>query len=87
MTLPNVITVLRICLVPVLVWCIGSDAWNAAFWIFAAAGVSDGIDGFIAKRFDQRSELGAMLDPLADKVLWCRSMSPSAFSPSCPAGS
>jgi cardiolipin synthase (CMP-forming) len=69
MTIPNVITVLRICLVPILIWCIGSDAWHAAFWIFVAAGVSDGVDGFIAKRFDQKSELGAMLDPLADKVL------------------
>jgi cardiolipin synthase len=69
MTVPNVITVLRICLVPLLVWCIGSDAWSAAFWIFVAAGVSDGVDGFIAKRFDQKSELGAMLDPLADKIL------------------
>lgn len=40
-----------------------------AFWLFIAAGVSDGIDGFIAKRFQLRSELGALLDPIADKAL------------------
>ena len=59
----------RLCLVPVLVWFISDGAWNAAFWTFAAAGISDGLDGFIAKRFDLRSDLGAMLDPLADKAL------------------
>jgi cardiolipin synthase (CMP-forming) len=69
MTIPNLITISRFCLVPLSVWCIGSDTWNWAFWIFVVAGVSDGVDGFIAKRFDMRSELGALLDPLADKAL------------------
>jgi cardiolipin synthase len=69
MTIPNLITIFRFCLVPLAVWCIGSDTWNWAFWTFVIAGLSDGIDGFIARRFDLRSELGAVLDPLADKAL------------------
>jgi cardiolipin synthase (CMP-forming) len=69
MTIPNLITIARLCLVPVIVGCVASQAWQAAFWLFLAAGVSDGVDGFIAKRFNQRSELGAILDPLADKAL------------------
>ncbi|MDQ0395139.1 CDP-alcohol phosphatidyltransferase family protein [Labrys monachus] len=69
MTIPNLITIFRFCLVPLSVWCIGSDAWNWAFVAFVVAGVSDGVDGFVAKRFDMRSELGALLDPLADKAL------------------
>ena len=43
--------------------------WGAAFTFFVVAGVSDGIDGFIARRFDMRSELGSYIDPLADKAL------------------
>jgi cardiolipin synthase (CMP-forming) len=69
MTIPNLITILRFCFVPFTVWCIGIEAWMSAFWVFTAAGISDGVDGFIARRFDQRSELGAILDPLADKAL------------------
>jgi cardiolipin synthase len=69
MTIPNLITIFRFCLVPLIVWCIVSQAWQPAFWVFAAAGVSDALDGFIAKRFDQKSDLGAILDPLADKAL------------------
>jgi cardiolipin synthase len=69
MTLPNLITLARICLVPVIIGCVISGAWMSAFWLFLAAGLSDGVDGFIAKRFNQRSELGAILDPLADKAL------------------
>lgn len=69
MTIPNFITIFRFCLVPLIVWCISSQAWQPAFWVFAAAGASDALDGFIAKRFDQKSDLGAILDPLADKAL------------------
>jgi cardiolipin synthase len=69
MTLPNLITIARFCLVPIIVGCICADAWMLAFWLFLLAGVSDGVDGFIAKRFDQRSKIGAILDPLADKAL------------------
>jgi cardiolipin synthase (CMP-forming) len=67
--LPNLITLGRLLCVPVAIWLVLSDDLGAAFWLFAAAGLSDAVDGFIAKRFDQRSRLGALLDPLADKAL------------------
>ena len=56
-------------LVPVVVAMIATQAWLVAFGLFVLAGVSDGVDGFIAKHYDLRSELGAYLDPLADKAL------------------
>jgi cardiolipin synthase len=43
--------------------------YGVAFWVFVAAGISDALDGYIAKRFDQRTPLGALLDPIADKAL------------------
>ena len=52
-----------------LIWLIATERMQAAFWLFAAAGASDAVDGFIAKRFNSRTDLGAYLDPLADKVL------------------
>jgi cardiolipin synthase len=69
MNLPNLITVFRIVLVPLITWLIINNHWAAAFALFILAGVSDGVDGFIAKRFDMETELGAYLDPLADKAL------------------
>jgi cardiolipin synthase len=69
MTIPNLITIARLILVPIVIAAIGSGNWQVAFVLFAMAGISDGIDGFIARRFDMRSELGAYLDPLADKAL------------------
>jgi cardiolipin synthase len=59
----------RIILVPIVVWAITSGEMLAAFGLFLAAGLSDAIDGFLAKRFHMASELGAYLDPLADKAL------------------
>jgi cardiolipin synthase len=56
-------------LVPVVVWAITSGEMRAAFALFVAAGISDAVDGFLAKRFHMKSELGAYLDPLADKAL------------------
>ena len=56
-------------MVPVVVWAITSGAMQMAFLLFVVAGISDGVDGFLAKRFDMASELGAYLDPLADKAL------------------
>jgi cardiolipin synthase len=56
-------------LVPVVVWAITSGEMRIAFLLFLAAGISDAIDGFLAKRFHMASELGAYLDPLADKAL------------------
>ncbi len=69
MTLPNLITIARIAAVPLIVWLIVTGRYTPAFGVFIAAGVSDAVDGFIAKRFAMRSELGAMLDPVADKAL------------------
>ena len=69
MSIPNLITLARILLVPVVVWAIASNQMLFAFLLFAAAGLSDAVDGFLAKRFGMASELGAYLDPLADKVL------------------
>ena len=69
MNLPNFITIGRILLVPITVWLIISGDFALAFVAFVVAGISDGVDGFIARRFDQRSELGAYLDPIADKAL------------------
>jgi cardiolipin synthase len=59
----------RIILVPIVVWAITSGEMRVAFFIFLAAGISDAVDGFLAKRFHMASELGAYLDPLADKAL------------------
>jgi len=69
LNLPTTITVLRIVAVPVVVWLILGGFPHAAFWLFVAAGVSDGVDGYLARRWNQRTELGAYLDPLADKAL------------------
>jgi cardiolipin synthase (CMP-forming) len=69
MSIPNLITLARILLVPILVWAIISGEMGLAFLLFLAAGISDAVDGFLAKRFGMATELGAYLDPLADKVL------------------
>lgn len=67
--LPNLISLMRLLLVPLTVWLIISDAYGWAFITFMVAGISDGIDGFLARRFDWRTKLGSYLDPLADKAL------------------
>lgn len=69
LSIPNIITLGRIILVPIIVWAIASSQMEIAFAIFVVAGVSDAVDGFLAKRFNMASELGALLDPLADKAL------------------
>ncbi|MBI5262828.1 MAG: CDP-alcohol phosphatidyltransferase family protein [Bradyrhizobium sp.] len=69
MSIPNIITLGRIMLVPIVVWAIVSSQMEVAFAVFVVAGVSDAVDGFLAKRFNMASELGALLDPLADKAL------------------
>ena len=68
-SLPNLITLARLFLAPLAVAMIVSQRYVEAFVIFVVAGVSDAVDGFIAKRFNLQSELGAYLDPLADKAL------------------
>jgi cardiolipin synthase len=70
LNIPNLITLGRILLVPIVVWAIATPgAMWIAFVLFLAAGVSDAIDGYLAKRFQMTTELGAYLDPLADKAL------------------
>jgi cardiolipin synthase len=69
LTLPNLITLARLLAVPGIVWLILHHRLDWAFVLFSAAGISDGIDGWIARRWHLRSRLGAMLDPLADKAL------------------
>jgi cardiolipin synthase (CMP-forming) len=67
--IPNFITLGRVMSVPVLFWLLLNNHPRIGFFVFLAAGVSDAIDGFLAKRFKWTSELGAYLDPLADKIL------------------
>lgn len=69
MTIPNIITLARCLAVPGIIYALWHDQMVLAFALFLAAGISDGIDGFIARHFNQRSKLGAWLDPLADKLL------------------
>ncbi|MFL6798457.1 MAG: CDP-alcohol phosphatidyltransferase family protein [Xanthobacteraceae bacterium] len=69
MSIPNLITLGRILLVPVVVWAISAGEMRIAFVLFVAAGISDAVDGFLAKRFGMSTELGAYLDPLADKAM------------------
>jgi cardiolipin synthase len=67
--LPNLITAARLLLIGPLMWLIVTDRVQAAFWVFIVAGVSDAVDGYIAKTFNAKTDLGAILDPLADKML------------------
>jgi cardiolipin synthase len=69
LTIPNLITLGRILLVPVVVWAITAGEMRIAFALFLAAGLTDAVDGFLAKRFGMTTELGAYLDPLADKAM------------------
>ncbi len=68
-TIPNFITIGRLVLVPLIIWLIIAHEPLTAFVCFVIAGISDGVDGFIARQFNKRSALGAYLDPLADKAL------------------
>jgi cardiolipin synthase (CMP-forming) len=69
MNLANFISLARLLSVPLLVWLILVGDFYSTFLIFIVAGASDAIDGYVAKHFDQRTELGALLDPIADKTL------------------
>jgi cardiolipin synthase len=67
--LPNLLTIIRILLTPLFVIVLLRDLFGPALLIFTVAGISDGLDGFIARYFNQRTTLGAYLDPIADKLL------------------
>jgi cardiolipin synthase len=68
-TVPNLLTVMRICLAPFLVAAILENRFGLAFGIFIAAGLSDALDGLLARMLKQRTSLGQYLDPIADKLL------------------
>lgn len=67
--IPNVITGLRILLVAPFLWSLLEEQYGTALLLFSIAGVSDALDGFLAKYFGWTSELGGLLDPIADKLL------------------
>jgi cardiolipin synthase (CMP-forming) len=67
--LPNFITMGRVFSVPFVFWLLLTGQAKGAFLLFVAAGISDAVDGFLAKRFQMQTRLGAYLDPLADKLL------------------
>lgn len=69
MYLPNLITVTRVLFVPVVIWLVIRGAHTPAFALFVLAGLSDAVDGFLARHYHWRTELGAYLDPVADKLL------------------
>jgi cardiolipin synthase (CMP-forming) len=69
MNLPNVITIFRILLIPVFIILLLYNHFHWALAVFAFSGVTDGLDGFIARKSNQRTVLGAYLDPMADKLL------------------
>ena len=69
MNIPNLISLGRLLAVPLAVWLILREAYDYAFWLVVVAGMSDAVDGFIAKRFNASTALGAYLDPMADKAL------------------
>src|SRR6516165_12051562 len=69
LNLPNLISLGRLLLVPLAIVLILEGSYWGALWVFVVAGVSDAVDGFIAREFNRRTPLGALLDPLADKVL------------------
>ncbi|KAA5612355.1 CDP-alcohol phosphatidyltransferase family protein [Rhodovastum atsumiense] len=68
LTVPNVITFARLCAVPVAVWLVLRQDFAMAFWLFVAAGISDGLDGWLARRSGP-TLVGTVLDPVADKAL------------------
>ncbi len=69
MSLPNALTLIRILLIPLFVIFLISKSFHNAFITFVIAGITDGIDGFIARIWNQRTDLGSYLDPIADKLL------------------
>lgn len=71
LTIPNLITVVRLCLLPVFLWLLfARDDRASAGWLLAAVGSTDFFDGYIARRFNQVSNLGKILDPVADRLLF-----------------
>src|ERR1044072_5043271 len=68
-TVPNLLTVFRMVLIPVFVSLLFYQRFILALAVFVSAGVTDGLDGLLARRFNQKSQLGTILDPIADKLM------------------
>ncbi|HSE30322.1 MAG TPA: CDP-alcohol phosphatidyltransferase family protein [Pyrinomonadaceae bacterium] len=68
-TVPNILTVFRMVLIPVFVSLLFYQRFLLALTVFVLAGLTDGLDGLLARRFDQKSQLGTILDPIADKMM------------------
>jgi cardiolipin synthase len=69
LTVPNAFTMLRVVLLPIILWSILQERFNWALWMLVIAGISDGLDGYFARLLNQRSAFGMALDPIADKLL------------------
>jgi cardiolipin synthase len=85
-TIPNILTIVRMVMIPVFVSALYYQRFDWALAIFVLAGVTDGLDGLLARRFNQGSQLGQILDPIADKLLLVTSFitlsMPSIMEPS-----
>jgi cardiolipin synthase (CMP-forming) len=68
LTIPNILSLARLATVPIFVWLFVTDRTNAAVTLYAIAAWTDFFDGYLARRFNSVSELGKLLDPLADRV-------------------
>jgi cardiolipin synthase len=68
-TVPNLLTVFRMVLIPVFVSLLFYQRFVLALIVFIGAGITDGLDGLLARRFNQKSQLGTILDPIADKLM------------------
>jgi cardiolipin synthase len=69
LTLPNFVTMTRMAMVPFFVLAVSDKDYRLAIWIFVVAGLTDAFDGYLARKMDMRSRIGAYLDPIADKML------------------
>lgn len=67
--LPNILTTLRLILAPIIIYCIFTHMFKAALALFIIAGLTDFLDGYLARKFNQSSKLGSIIDPIADKLL------------------
>jgi cardiolipin synthase len=84
LTLPNFLTLLRIVAIPIFLVFLADANYKAAFMLFLAAGVTDTVDGAVARLTDSRSQLGAVLDPMADKLLLLSSFIVMGFNGALP---
>ncbi|MBM3335268.1 CDP-alcohol phosphatidyltransferase family protein [Candidatus Sumerlaeota bacterium] len=86
MTLANKITIARLVSVPFVLWALYEAQYLLALCVFAVAAVSDGVDGYIARKYSQQTVVGSILDPLADKLLLTMTFVALTFSPNVQVG-